>query len=329
MKKITVIVPVYNVENYLFNSFISIKNQTIFDFLKIVIIDDASTDNSYSICEEFYNKNKKNVILLKNEINKGVSYTRNRGLIEVDTDYVTFFDPDDIVTATAYEDLLFLIEKTKADICMTNMAIMIEDKLERKIINKSGRMILNNREATKLFYKSSFIDNSVCNKIFRYSTVKNLKFANELEIAEDMYYIYKSIKSSDKVVLDFDNTNYYYVKRNNSAMNTMSYKKYLDSIKVLDNIIENEEDVSLKELAKFKKVYDKAVFIKIHLESGIVSYNYKEELKNYRKELLNLNIFELLSNFPIKNIFLIFITFISPRFLKKIISFKKVWYKKW
>ena len=100
MVKISVIIPVYNVENYLEESLDSIINQTFTD-LEIICVNDGSTDNSPSILNNYANKDSR--INIINQENKGLSAARNSGLDVATGDYIYFFDSDDILELTALE----------------------------------------------------------------------------------------------------------------------------------------------------------------------------------------------------------------------------------
>ncbi len=109
MGRITVFMPVYNAERFLEEAVESILNQTYqeFDFL---VIDDGSTDQSYKILEYFKDKDSR-ISLYKNEVNKGVCYTRNRGLALCNTEYIAFMDADDIAPGKRLEKELDFLDK--------------------------------------------------------------------------------------------------------------------------------------------------------------------------------------------------------------------------
>ena len=102
MKKISVIVPIYNVEKYLEKCLESIINQTFIN-LEIILINDGSTDFSGSICEKY--KNKDNRIILIHKKNEGLSAARNKGLSIATGDYISFVDSDDFLDLNMYEIL--------------------------------------------------------------------------------------------------------------------------------------------------------------------------------------------------------------------------------
>lgn len=126
MIKISVIVPVYNVENYLRECLESIINQTLKE-IEILCIDDCSTDNSYSILEEYAKKDNR-IILIKNLENKGGGYNRNIGIKEARGEYISFIDSDDYVLKDYLENLYNTAKKYNSDIVNTlNIKTYIEE----------------------------------------------------------------------------------------------------------------------------------------------------------------------------------------------------------
>ena len=111
---LSVIIPVYNADKYLKNTFDSLISQTVFQNLEIIIINDGSTDNSRNICEEFQ-KNYDNAVLI-NQQNFGVSAARNAGIKISRGKYITFLDADDYIENNLYEKELDLIISNNADI---------------------------------------------------------------------------------------------------------------------------------------------------------------------------------------------------------------------
>ena len=107
MAKVSVIVPVYNVEEYLQPCLESILNQTYGD-LEILCINDCSTDNSRAILQEYQRKDSR-IILLENETNGGLAYTRNAGLQRAAGEYVLFVDSDDTIASDLVERCMEVI----------------------------------------------------------------------------------------------------------------------------------------------------------------------------------------------------------------------------
>lgn len=117
MPKLSVIVPVYNVEKYLDRCVTSIRNQ-IFSDWEMILVDDGSQDNSYELCDAFA-KNDSRIKVVHKE-NGGLSSARNAGLKIAEGDYVGFIDSDDTIQEDMYSRMIEIIEKTSADFVMTD-----------------------------------------------------------------------------------------------------------------------------------------------------------------------------------------------------------------
>lgn len=114
--KISIIVPVYNIEKYIVRCIESILNQT-YSNLEIILVDDGSTDSSGGICDEYAKKDDRIVVIHK--VNGGLSDARNAGLKVVTGDYIGYVDGDDWIDSTMYEDMLSVMEAKdiKLSIC--------------------------------------------------------------------------------------------------------------------------------------------------------------------------------------------------------------------
>ena len=121
MPSISIIVPIYNVENYLHDCVESILNQIFQDF-ELILVNDGSTDNSYLICQEFQKKDKR--VRVINKENGGVSSARNAGLCIAKGKYIGFIDPDDTIKDNMYEKLYEAAIKTDSDITICSFNII-------------------------------------------------------------------------------------------------------------------------------------------------------------------------------------------------------------
>lgn len=126
MNKISVIVPIYNVEKYLPTCLNSIINQT-YKNLEILLINDGSSDNSGEICENYAKMD--NRIHVFHKRNEGVSSARNLGIDLSVGDFISFVDPDDFLDLNLYEIVISNMEKYNADIICFNCYDVINEKL--------------------------------------------------------------------------------------------------------------------------------------------------------------------------------------------------------
>ena len=226
--KVSVIIPVYNSEKFLFNSINSVINQTLKD-IEIICINDGSLDNSLEILNYFKEIDKRIIII--NQKNKGVNYARNEGLKIAKGQYILFFDSDDILIKNALENLFKKSVKNNLDIIFFNSKLIFDDKIYEKDFPKNIYYEINTDENFKngkeiflrllkenkwffspcfQFIKNSFLLN---NKIKFFEGIKfddnlfsfNLisKIHKALKIKE-IYYIkifhYKTTKKCDKLI---------------------------------------------------------------------------------------------------------------------------------
>lgn len=243
--KISVIVPVYNVENYIEKSLKSLFNQT-YKNLEIIIVDDCSTDNSKSIVEDLI-KDKKNIIFFSNKKNGGLSFTRNEALKRATGDYIGYIDSDDYVPENYYESLMDTIITNKADIAVCDI---------KSVYEKSGQ-ILRSQCGTTENEKIDFVNNglaaSACNKLFKKSIISKYKFS-EGKVNEDLAVILPTIINSKKVAYN-ENTFYNYVQRENSIQNSHLSEKRFDIFYGVDETLKR-----IKNASDYNRYKDAIVF---------------------------------------------------------------------
>lgn len=177
MKKISIIIPVYNTEKYLRDCLISIENQTYKDF-EIVLVDDGSTDGSVQFCDQ-YKKEHKNVVVIHQK-NGGASAARNTGILAASGDYIHFIDSDDILIKNdAYENFYRIITEFCPDIILSRCTSYTDNFLNKikeqppydtigffsgdllfEVINKNYEMTLTS-PVNKVFKRSFLIDNDL------------------------------------------------------------------------------------------------------------------------------------------------------------------------
>lgn len=233
---ITVIVPVYNVCNYLDRCLDSIVNQT-YKNLDILIIDDGSTDGSSKICDMYRRKDKRVRVIHKR--NEGIAITRNLGIKMSLGKYIGFVDSDDYISLDMYTNLHDLIITYKTDIAICNYTEFSNECL--KLNTGSGNIIVYNRiEALSELLKDNIITSHSVNKLFKKDVFNNVLCPKNRKY-EDVSYIYKTINNSKKIVY-IDKILYAYYQRSGSTVHTINkknicdfYKAYAERNKFLEN----------------------------------------------------------------------------------------------
>jgi glycosyltransferase involved in cell wall biosynthesis len=240
---VSVIVPIYNTEKYLNRCIDSIINQS-YKNLEIILIDDGSTDNSFYLCKEYAKEDKR--ISFYHQKNKGLSFTRNKGISLSKGMIISFIDSDDFVDQEFIKILIDNMEKENADIsgCAYNFTLKGEK-------NKQKNIILSKEEALSslLSYNYNF-GLGVCNKLFKKKLFNNLFFPIN-KTHEDICILGNLIIKSQKIVT----TNlklYHYILRNDSISRTFhnSYDLVIESEK-LKKIVNNDYKILNKEMDMF------------------------------------------------------------------------------
>lgn len=228
MAKVSVIVPVYNVQEYLRQCLDSILVQTFSD-IEVIIVDDGSTDQSREICDEYAQKDNRITVIHKK--NGGLSDARNAGLDVASSEYISFIDSDDWIHPLFFEKLLAQQERTDADIVACTIHFFSDD---HKIDEVWPRI-----EQDYVYQRKEFIENffpdvkrvimpSVCNKIFKRSIFSSVRFPLGKKY-EDAYVQLDIYNNAHKIVV-MNTTLYEYRKRNGSITDTISDKSYLDQL---------------------------------------------------------------------------------------------------
>ena len=240
MSKISVIVPVYNVENYISKCLDSILAQTHSD-IEVICVNDGSTDNSGKILDEYAARDSRVKVFHKE--NGGVSSARNLALENVSGEYIGFVDSDDYIAPNMYSSLLSALEDQEADIAECSIAYAYENGDVRKRIFGSYSEIDTKVILNKFFLKEMAI--VIWNKLFRSECLTDLRFDENYKIGEDSLFLYQILKNVKKFV-GIDTVGYYYLQRESSVMHNVVDEKRLKLFEIVDSWIEeNKHDKEL------------------------------------------------------------------------------------
>lgn len=219
--KISIIVPIYNVEDYLKECLDSIQNQTFTDF-ECIMVNDGSTDSSKEIAEQYLVDNR---FYLLNQPNSGQSVARNKGLLLAKGEFICFVDSDDIIHPRLLELLVAYIQEdvdiVEADFT-DNLDVFIEEKCFNVQISFEGY----GEEVLKACIDTWAITHQPVAKLIRKSLIENVLFPENL-IYEDLYTGIALLKKVRKAVkLDF--YGYYYRPNPMGTMKGSTVEKQLD-----------------------------------------------------------------------------------------------------
>lgn len=278
---ISVIIPLYNMQNYIEDTLLSLEKQTYKNF-KIIIVDDGSTDKSSKIIQNYHDKNSLNIEYIYQE-NQGVSTARNTGLDHCNTDYIYFCDADDMLPYNAFEEIM---KYAPFYDIVAGLAI-------RNFPSNSSqcRNIINTNEGLIYLQKKYLFENSkmqFCSFLYKTKILKkyNIRFSLNLKYGEDEEFAWKYICHCKSSI--FLNMPLYYYRINpTSASNQLSFQR-VQVIDAMERVVEyykKEQNnfyfllhkfgtsrAKLSILRQFAVTENKDLFIKLVKDK---KYNYK------------------------------------------------------
>ncbi|GIP51614.1 glycosyltransferase family 2 protein [Paenibacillus vini] len=238
--KISIIMPMFNVEEYIFETIESVLVQTMENF-ELIVVDDNSSDRSCEIVSRYTERDDR--LVLVRQLGKGVSSARNIGLGLAQGDYITFLDADDLLMPDSLEILYENAIKSKADIVVGHHNMFNAKSRELSWVfnaypslNISGeKTIYANRELLQLPY--------CWGKLYTRKLIKNIQFPEHISFGEDQVFISHAYLKANKILL-IDAIIYDYRKREGQVTQSgyLTPEKYVsDVITVFNNVKENIE----------------------------------------------------------------------------------------
>lgn len=287
---ISIIVPIYNVEKYLKECIESIINQT-YKNIEIILVDDGSPDNCGKICDEYSQKDKRIIVLHKE--NGGLSDARNKGIDIAKGDYLTFVDSDDFVNIDYIEKLYNSIKFNNTKLAQCGISKVNENNEIIEKLNYDENYIKTSHEILNELYGKHLIENVVVwNKMYAKELFENIRFPVG-KIHEDEFTTYKIFYSVDRISLLSDCL-YNYRQTNESIIGKKFNKKRLNLLEALEERMDsfknrNEIDLYEKTL-KFYIEQLRLYYIKVkkYIENSKeiqqdIKRKYKIEYKKFMK----------------------------------------------
>lgn len=248
--KISVIVPIYNVEQYLDDCLESIRKQTFTDF-EVLLIDDETPDNSVSIAEKYTKLDSR--FRLYHKKNGGLSDARNYGLERANGEYVAFIDSDDRIREKYLESLYNVITKYNADVAVCAFSFYYLNSGKIKKSNKKpidNNRLYNNEKALKELMRDRQFRFYVWNKLWKMSLFKDNNITMPIMIYEDMVVSTMLFCHAEKVV-STDYRGYIYTRAFSKYKEiSMTKKRINDYIKTIPCMRKYLEDTNLYKTAK-------------------------------------------------------------------------------
>ena len=279
MPKVSVIVPIYNVEKYLEKCINSLLSQTLED-IQIILVNDGSKDNSGNIARE-YEKNNKNRIIYVEKENGGLSDARNHGLKYATGDFIAFLDSDDYIEKNAYEEMYNKAIEENADYVECDFIWEFPNKIrvDKQYPYKNKKEML------------SFVRVVAWNKLIKRQLItdNNLEFPKGLRY-EDVEFTYKLIPFVNKFAY-VDKPFIHYVQREGSIANVQN-ERTAEIFTVLDNVIEFYKKNNIYEEYRDELEYNYARYLlcsSLKRMCKIKDKTIREKLLTESWERLNLN----------------------------------------
>ena len=233
MIKVSVVIPVYNVEKYLEKCLNSIINQTLKE-IEIICINDCSTDSSFHILKN-YQKLDNRIIIINNEINQKAGFSRNIGIEKATGEYIGFIDSDDYIDENFFEELYNTAKKYDSDIALATN-VRIGNGKTKKRLEITEEKVANTLQE-KIDIGNQAKNPCPTNKIYRLSLLKynNITWPEEV-YCEDKLFTIKAVYYANKIVTT-PGVNYYYFRNPNSTVHKKSPKHNFDKNKAKKDVL--------------------------------------------------------------------------------------------
>lgn len=293
---ISVIIPVYNVDKYLYKCIKSITEQS-YEKLEIILIDDGSNDNCPLICDKWQEKDKR--IIVKHIKNSGVSHARNVGLKVCTGEYILFVDGDDFVDENMISILYKKIASNNADIAVCNYYIYKNslDYFEQKERIKI-KEIMNDDEFINYLFSCIAICGFVWNKLYRRESIlgaNKIIFDENINMLEDLLFNCEVSKNIKKVCY-IKEPLYNYVQRNLSALHSEKIEYKINGLMAHIKIIKFLEEQKNERVWIEKMQFMIGVEIMkyyLHKEKKENHDNVEEIYKYYNKYIKEKTVFKV------------------------------------
>lgn len=280
-KLVSVIIPAYNIEDYIGRCLDSIISQT-YKNLEIIVVDDGSRDHIGEILDNYAKKDRRIKVIHKE--NGGVSSARNKGIEVAEGDYIGFIDGDDLIEPEMYKILVDLLEEENADIAHCGYQMVFPDRIDY-YHNTGKKKIQTTEEGLKDLLSGEMIEPGLVNKLYKKELIKNCRLDETIKINEDLLMNYQLFKLSQKSVY-YDITPYSYMIRSSSATGANSLiTKREDSLRVLNQIKDDCINNNLLSIIYKRYIYLLMAICRDDLKDRSYMEYQKKQRKQLKKEL--------------------------------------------
>ena len=301
MVKISVIIPAYNVEEYIKESLGCILNQTYKD-IEIICIDDGSQDKTLKILKEHETQDSRIKIITQK--NKGVSSARNKGLDVAKGEYILFLDSDDFIDPNALTELYSIAKEKNTDLIIFKSKNFINDSNESFEEQYNKMEQLPSRFKNKLFSFEDLLDDfsridvTVWTKFFKHDLIADVRFDEDV-IFEDNLFTMEYIFRANRIYF-YDKQLHHRRLRPNSIITNKNNRKHVNGITINNRMIEKIKQVGYYDYVKeqlFVKNFTKISYRFIDIADEHKEYFYdclKEDLDKHAEQIKNTLDFSLI-----------------------------------
>lgn len=318
-KKVSVIIPVYNVEEYLPDCLESIIKQS-YKNLEIILIDDGSTDNSGIICDQ-YATEYQNIIVVHQK-NQGVSSARNHGMTLASGEYISFVDPDDLLDCNTYAIMLPLMQDNNVDISFFEF-LWFDEAIPANMPALSNIDKIHVLKEEKRINIPLRYSGSSCNCIYSTQLIAGQKFSEHYKLSEDTLFLVEALLKSRAIL--FLKQKLYFRRRNQSSATRAKYNS--EWIKVFD-VLDIITSMLMKNNPIYKNTASYIFYTKTYEIIHKLDYEYSSNSQDISliQSYVKKNFSDIIRNPYIskKGKLAFFLFCVSPIFFYKLVSFYRL-----
>ena len=311
MEKVSVLMPIYNVEKYLRESIDSVLKQTYPDF-ELILVDDGSPDGCGKIIDEYANQDDR--VIAIHQKNAGVDAARNNAIRRATGKYIAFIDSDDAYEKNYIEKLVGAIEQDDSDMSVCGfIPFGIDNPPKFKIVSKRT---VNSKTAIKLALGYNSVNGYVWNKLFKKEIIEreHIQFEDGYWACDDLLFTGNYIYHCKKISVIEDALCRY--RQVASGANRVRYsgvpfdKKWMSSFKVTSHFKDIYQDSDVELACDLHEVREASIVLRAMAASGYKDDEYKELIEIIRKNLFKFITDNYSSYYQKMSVIL---TFISPK----------------
>lgn len=278
---VSIVVPVYNAENYIERCIKSILKQT-YEEWELILVDNGSLDGSLKICEK-YAKQDGRIFVIHQFQNKGVSVARNLGLEKVTGEFITFIDADDWIQKDCLEYMVKLQKDNQSNMVVCGYKKVYEEQADINFSKETQEDECSLEVYDTAEYMKEYLleGNTHCwGVLYSLELLESIKFPVGMSIGEDLLFLIDAALQANKIVVtDYAGYNYYI--NESGAMKKKFTPSYMDQI----TCWQNAQEKILQFYPKLKDKLDSILLVSVMLVVGKLSELEKEEQKQYEKQL--------------------------------------------